>query len=227
MIGDRMKQYENVTRFHLTPRIPVITRIDGRAFSTFCRTFSPFNQLIIDGMIKATMAVAKEMQGFKIAYIQSDEANLVMTDYDDITTQGWFNYNVNKIVSISAAIMTANFGAAVKHPMGLLPIFDARTFNVPENDVANVLLWRAQDWKRNSVSMHARRFFSHKQLHQKSQQVVLDMLSKDHAWKDLPDQHRLGTFIVKTQNGIEIFTNIEPTYLAISALVNPIMPKKL
>ena len=34
-LGDRMKNnYENITRYYLTRRMPVIIRIDGKAFHT-------------------------------------------------------------------------------------------------------------------------------------------------------------------------------------------------
>ena len=36
-LGDRMKGYENAYRFYLPRRMPVIIRIDGRAFHTFTR----------------------------------------------------------------------------------------------------------------------------------------------------------------------------------------------
>ena len=39
-LGDRMKgAYENKYRFYLTERTPVIIRLDGVHFHTFCRGF--------------------------------------------------------------------------------------------------------------------------------------------------------------------------------------------
>ena len=55
------------------------------------------------------MHVSQEMQGFKGAYIQSDEVTFMLTDFDGHETQGWFGYELNKIVSISASLMTAHF----------------------------------------------------------------------------------------------------------------------
>lgn len=36
-IGDRMKNYEQVTRHYLTKRVPIIIRIDGKTFHTFTK----------------------------------------------------------------------------------------------------------------------------------------------------------------------------------------------
>ena len=69
------------------------------------------------------------------------------------------------MVSIAAANMTANFNkllSEAKDGIERLALFDARAFNVPENDMVNAFLWRVKDWKRNSIQMYARSFFSHK-----------------------------------------------------------------
>ena len=36
-LGDRMKQYEYVTRNYLTRKLPVILRLDGKSFHSFTR----------------------------------------------------------------------------------------------------------------------------------------------------------------------------------------------
>jgi len=109
-LGDRMKDYERVSKGLLTPRSPVIVRVDGKAFHTYTKGFDrPFDSRIITSMVESAIEVAKQIQGFKMAYIQSDEASFVFTDYDDINTQGWFSYELQKIVSISASVMTAHF----------------------------------------------------------------------------------------------------------------------
>jgi len=38
-LGDRMKRYENVSKVSLVRRMPVIIRLDGKAFHTFTRGF--------------------------------------------------------------------------------------------------------------------------------------------------------------------------------------------
>lgn len=50
-LNDRMKRYENVARIYLTRRIPVIIRIDGKAFHTFTRGMKkPFDRLLMTAM---------------------------------------------------------------------------------------------------------------------------------------------------------------------------------
>ena len=45
-LGDRMKRYEGVSRTYLVRRMPVIIRIDGKAFHTFTKGFQkPFDMV--------------------------------------------------------------------------------------------------------------------------------------------------------------------------------------
>jgi len=200
-LGNRMKQnYERPARFYLTCRMPVIIRIDGRAFHTFTRNFpKPFSVKFADSMVLAAMAVANEMQGFKLGYVQSDEASFLMTDYDSLQTEPWFGNNKSKIESVSASIMTAAFARCMKLAgVTDLATFDARAFNVPEDEVVNYFLWRAKDWARNSLSVYAQSCFSHNDLQGKSAVDMHEMLhSIGRNWTfDLMDDEKNGTFLI-------------------------------
>lgn len=56
-IGMRMKEYERVTQAHLSRRVPVIIRVDGKAFHTLCKGLDkPFDAGFIDSMEAAATA---------------------------------------------------------------------------------------------------------------------------------------------------------------------------
>lgn len=112
-LGDRMKTYENISRIYLTKRSPVIIRIDGKAFHTFTRGFAkPFDKFFMMAMQETAKHLCKEIAGCKLAYVQSDEISLLLTDYDTIGTQPWFENNLQKLVSVSASIVTLAFNRA-------------------------------------------------------------------------------------------------------------------
>lgn len=198
-IADRMKAYEAASQYRLTPNSPVIIRVDGRAFHTFTRGMKrPFDDVLMNVMVKAAVETAREMQGFKLGYVQSDEASFLLTDYDTHDTAGWFGYEVNKLVSLSASLFTGYFNALF-HGECRPAAFDSRAFVMPRDDVPNVFVWRQQDWTRNSLQMLARAHFSHKQLHGKNRAAMHDMLmlEKGINWAtDLTAQERNGTFIL-------------------------------
>ncbi len=178
-LGDRMKgNYELRNRHYLTRRTPVIVRVDGRAFHSFTKSCSkPFDVNFTNAMTNAARNLFEGMQGCKMAYIQSDEASFVLTDYDKLTTDAWFNYSQSKVESISAATMSAEFNFYIgRYGYPACSVFDAMAFNIPEDEVSNYFLWRAQDWHHKSVSMYAQSSFSPEQLHQKSISDMHEML---------------------------------------------------
>lgn len=202
-LGDRVKRYESVSKPLLTRRTPVFIRVDGKAFHTFTRGCEkPFDKQLVKAMAYATKQTAIRMQGFKLAYVQSDEATFMLCDYDTIETQAWFDYEVNKLVSITASMFTAFFNEWLqKHHNSTttlqgLAFFDARTFNVPEDDYPNVFIWRQRDWERNSVQMLARSIFSQNELNGKKVPEMHEMLiAKGKHWESLPLPYKWGTFI--------------------------------
>jgi len=233
-LGDRMKLHEGAYRRHLTRRMPVVVRVDGRAFHSMTKKWKcsrPFDSQIIYAMLNAATALANEMQGFKVAYIQSDEASFVMTDYDGLHSQGWFDYNHSKIVSISASIMSGRFNTGYLGRNNGDAQFDSRAFNVPREDVSNYFLWRGLDWHRNSIHMYASSVFSHKQLHKKNQNDMKNMLKEEgKSWEDdLCDMTKNGTFLFRDKdapNGISVQCDIRPSYKEISELVEPLINPK-
>ena len=213
-LGDRIKRFEDASRITLVPRMPVVVRLDGRCFSNYTRKcFRPYDAVLQNAMVLAGTKVAEDMQGFKVGYHQSDEISFLITDFDTHETCGWFDYDLRKIVSITASLMTGFFNIEFRrlideynatntgfHPLPTMPAcFDCRAFNVPREDVSNVFLWRAKDWERNSLMMYARSLFSHKELNGKKKTDIHEMLhSKGANWvKDIGEQSRNGTLFYK------------------------------
>jgi len=205
-LGNRMKGYENVSRDFLIKRLPVVIRIDGKAFHTFTKGFDrPFDKNFIDCMNRTTEEVCKEVQGFKCAYVQSDEISIITSDLDTLLTSPWFENNKTKIVSVSASIATAYFNYYIDQYPSLrrgrgLAFFDSRAFNLPFEEVENYLLWRQKDCCRNSLFSVAQSIFSHKQLHGKCQAEVHELLhTKNINWTtDYSSHEKNGRFICRT-----------------------------
>ncbi len=199
-LGDRMKSYyEDRFRTKLTRRIPVIMRLDGKAFHTLLKTFSAYDDTFYNCMRDTTLRLLSEIQGVKGAYIQSDEISILITDYDTLATEAWFDYNIQKMCSVSASFASVTFTTKwFSYGYVDVGIFDCRVFNLPKEEVCNYFIWRQQDWIKNSVQMLARTVFSHKQLHEKSCASMLNMLEeKGLFWDKLESKWKNGTFIRK------------------------------
>lgn len=109
-LGDRMKRYENVPKVRLVRRMPVIVRLDGKAFHTFTRGFvKPFDSLLMQTMNDTMKYLCENIQGCVMAYTQSDEITLVLVDYQTLTSDAWFDNSVEKMCSIAASMATVAF----------------------------------------------------------------------------------------------------------------------
>ena len=195
-LGDRMKEnYENRYRTKLLRRTPVILRLDGKAFHTLTRGCNkPFDEEFNKAMLVTATRLFEQVQGAKLAYIQSDEISILLTDFDTLQTDAWFDYNLQKLCSVSAGYASVFFTDAY----GKTGIFDCRAFNIPKEEVCNYFIWRQKDWERNSLQMLARTHFSNNELHGKKSQDIHDMLHGIGVnWADLEDKYKNGSCIHK------------------------------
>lgn len=204
-LGDRMKRnYENVTRFTLPRRTHTIIRLDGRSFHTYTRQLTrPFDHDFHDNLVTAAMFLCREAQGCKLAFVQSDEISLVLTDYDTIHSEPWFGGVVQKIASVAAGTLSSYFNyCAWVHRNNLesprIGVFDARVFAIPQlAEVLNYLVWRQADATRNSISMTGAHHLGHKTIDHKSTNEIQDMLWREKGvnWNDMPESFKRGTLI--------------------------------
>lgn len=215
-LGQLFKTAEAEFDLKLKSQTPVLIRLDGRAFRTYTRSFKkPFDFRLHKAMVATAAFLCKEIQNTRFAYTQSDEISILLYEKNE-EAQPWFGNRVLKIVSVAAALATAEFNRAVTTEMlnagppyphspfkGTSPrneaIFDARVLNLKPSQVQSYFVWRQMDAIRNSVSGLAQTHFSQKELHKKNRQNMLEMLkSEGIEWTNLEDWERKGSIIVKT-----------------------------
>lgn len=202
--GNRMKRYEDAYRVYLPEKMPVVIRIDGRAFHTFTKGLEkPFDSKLIEMMWETSKFLCANIQGCKLAYHQSDEISLLVTNYDDSDTESWFQNNLQKIVSNSASLATAKFNElrAQFFPNKKLALFDSRAYVLPKEEVARYFLWRQQDASKNSISMVAQANFPHKQLQGLNGAQMQEKLFQEKGinWNNIDTWKKRGACIVKKQ----------------------------
>ena len=233
-LGKRMKDYEMRDRHFLQKRIPVAIRVDMRAGHTFTRGFKrPFDDIFMKSMQETAKYMCENMGNAKFAYVQSDEITIILTDYDTLETDCWFNYRTDKLCSISASMATMAFNRvfvknvdewgrltfpnwdeggtneevdvdllklndAYQRAIGKGAMFDARCFNIPKEEVTNLIYWRQLDATRNSIQMVGQANFSHKELQNKSCNDIQNMLHEQKGinWNDYPTVCKRGAAII-------------------------------
>ena len=239
-LGNRMKTfYEQIPKTKLMRRTPVIIRIDGKAFHTFTRGFKrPFDEILIKTMQETTKYLCENIQGCVLGYTQSDEITLVLVDYQRFESCAWFDYEIQKICSISASMATMKFNQifsdlvtdawnemdyvenkdyleALDKACSKGAMFDARVFNIPKEEVTNCVYWRQLDASRNSIQMVGQANFSHNELHCKTCNDIQDMLmlQKNINWNDFPTHQKRGTCVVRNKIVLESNDIIETVML--------------
>ena len=219
-MGDRMKSYyEDRAKTSLVRRMPVIVRTDGKCFHHFCKRFkSPYDEFFNKAMNDVMKFLCENVQGCKFAERHSDEISLLLTDYETLTTDAFFDYEVQKICSVVASMATAEFcrllvieqrkrgiesnGHSFDSVISLeekWPGFDCRCFNLPKEEVVNYFLWRNKDCTRNSINTLARSYYSAKQLRGKSTSEAQDMLFTEQGvnWNNINPGQKAGFYCIK------------------------------
>lgn len=251
-LGKRMKEfYEAVPKTRLVRRTPVAIRIDGKAFHTFTRGFEkPFDEVLGRAMRETMKYLCENIQGCVLGYTQSDEITLILIDYKKLTSSAWFDYEVQKMCSIAASMATMAFNKyfaeevkkfiASKDPVFISSeeiklvdvyerafekgaMFDARVFNIPKEEVANLIYWRQLDATRNSIQMVGQANFSHSELQNKSCNVIQEMLfqERDINWNDFPTHLKRGSCCVKSDVSVTFATEHEDGPVTTGAVERP------
>lgn len=227
-LGRRMKEnYEKIPQIKLMRRTPVAIRIDGKNFHSWTRGFKrPFDDVLIKSMQDTMEYLCENIQGCVLGYTQSDEITLILQDYRTLTTEAWFNYEVQKMCSVSASMATMKFNKifmekacnfADEHEdddnlcnycdvliraVDKGAMFDARCFNIPKEEVTNLLLWRQLDAMRNSIQMVGRANFSHRELHGKNTSQIDEMLLvRGIDFSTYPIYQQRGSCCIKDDEG--------------------------
>ena len=199
-LGDRMKWYERRYAHQMLPMIPVIARVDGRAFHSFTRGLQrPYDERLSRLMVDTTKFLVEQTNA-RCGYTQSDEISLVWLA-EDPNAELFFGGKLSKICSVVGSLATAYFNKNLEkwlpEKADAIPVFDNRVWEVPVlYEAANYFIWREQDATRNSVQMAAQSIYSHKELQSKNNSELQEMLfAKGINWNDYPRFFKRGTYV--------------------------------
>lgn len=207
-LSSRMKFYEKMTGNleYQPPYLPIIVRLDGRAFHSL-KLNKPFDNELVRALQFCTEYLVKETNAL-IGYHQSDEISLLLYN-TNIKSQIYFNGRTNKINSILASTLSVIFNtyftvssSSLALQLYIKPVvFDCRCFMVPTRQEAiNYFIWREEDAVRNSIQMVAQANFSPKELHCKSCNELQEMLfTKGINWNNYPDEYKRGSYFHKVK----------------------------
>lgn len=200
-IGDEMKRLEAGLEPRLSADGYVIIRVDGRAFHTLTRGMGkPFDPLFVKAMDAAAVATLEALDA-AFAYVQSDEITAVLSPYGRKADSLPFDGRLEKLVTIASSAAASGFTRMFAlHALAMeagrmnnydvpseqfrLPTvsFDARAIHVDDlTGVADNLLWRRVDCRKNAVTAAAQAEFTDSELHGESTMERWQMLADKHG----------------------------------------------
>jgi tRNA(His) 5'-end guanylyltransferase len=118
----------------------------------------------------------------------------------------WWNATVDQLESadpkndfeyqVADKLLTTYANALNKGAM-----FDARCFNIPKEEVTNLIYWRQLDAVRNSIQMVGQANFPHNQLQNKTCDIIQDMLMTEKGinWNDFPTYQKRGSCCIRKE----------------------------
>lgn len=224
-LKEKCEYYRNLNDTRLVPNSYVMVMCDGRAFSKGIKTRfkKPFDEDFIQIMNETAEYICANVQGCKMAYTQSDEISIIITDFEDINSDSFFGFRNCKLLSIISSLATAKFNQLMtKYLFNKrfdkyqefsideisnfidninLYQFDCKCWNIPSyNDVFSWFLYRQIDCVRNSKQQAAQTYLSHKELLGNDTDSQIKMLKEKKGidWhSDYNDGMKYGRFIYK------------------------------
>lgn len=192
----RFKAMEKEKRVYLENGKTYILRMDGKKFSSYLDGFvKPFDEIFRDTMNEVMLECCKEVSGAICGFTNSDEITVVFRK-NNPESEIYLGGECQKIVSVMASFCSTNFNRIffekinsnkytiseeqknIYNKKVLRAVFDARVFQIENDDFFNNVVWRFLDCYRNSISGIARCFFSSRELESKTNSDRLDMLNK-------------------------------------------------
>lgn len=180
---------------------PIVARLDGKNFHAFTKGLArPYDERLSKLMTRVMSFMVDRFQA-NVGYTQSDEITFVWFADSSSVVEYPFDGRLQKMDSLLAAAGTAKFNQEletfVPEKAAELPIFDCRTFVVPNLlEAYHSILWRQQDCTKNAISMAAQSMFSHKSLQGQNSSVMQERMfaEKGVNFNNYPAFFRRGTF---------------------------------
>ena len=222
-LKDRMKALQAERDYRLDDDSYILCHIDGRAFSKMIKKKFrlPFDDEFMRMMDDTASYVCANVQGAKLAYVQSDEITIVITNFkvedgEVLKGSSFFDYRLCKLQSIIASLATAKFNQlytlrmlgmdsdkSFNQQLSEMPFiqFDCKCWDVKEyNDMFAWFKFRQNDCIRNSKQQFAQAYCPHKELLNKNadEQVAYCKLKTGKDWTELHGKYKYGRLVYRT-----------------------------
>lgn len=132
-------------------------------------------------------------------------------EWGRLTFPDWDNGGTDKVLDENLLKLNDVYQKAIEKGA----LFDSRVFNIPKEEVTNLILWRQFDATRNSIQMVGQANFSHNELQGKTCNQIQDMLHelRNINWNDFPTTQKRGSCCVRNSYAVSIDGIREEVYI--------------
>lgn len=225
-LKDKQEYFRSLTDYKLIPNSYTIAFLDGHCFSQMVKKKYklPYDEKFMKYMDETAKYLLQNIQGAKLAYVQSDEISILITDFDTPETDACFGYRLCKMQSLFASMAAGiynklvaideineyekvlddiPFGRASDAVADMKPAaFDCKVWAVPSyNEAFGWFLYRQHDCTRNSKQQAAQTYLSHKSLLKLSADEQIEKLKSEKGidWYQYTDGEKYGRLIYKVK----------------------------
>jgi len=225
-----LDEFESIYDIKLPPHNQIVIRLDGVNFKKLTKNFTkPFDS-VFSSIMETTMAeVAKKITGCYYAYTASDEVNFILDTNKDNTL--YQNGRVQKIDSIVASMFSIEFyknfvtfllqyqetvenndetkdNSVIAERIQTFwnfvnsqPVFDARCFAIPNEDIENYLAYRQNDCITNGINAMASMHFKHNEIIKlNTKQLRGKLFDVGDPWESMPEEFKFGIGYLKDRD---------------------------
>lgn len=204
-LGDRCKRFEAAeSDRRAMPGLPVLARLDGRAFHTLTRGLGrPFDERFGACMLETARFLLEDLRA-TVAYTQSDEITLLWAPPragGDLPFDGRFQKLCSVAAGLASAVFYREMLARIPEKADSVPCFDARVWQVPSREAAlEVFAWREEDATKNSLQMAARAYYPHADVHERGGPELHELLhARGVNWNDYPARFKRGVYVRRAE----------------------------
>lgn len=137
----------------------------------------------------------------KICSISSSMATMAFNKYFAENAKHWVSISGREIFEALTFEQRMAYECTLNNAVNKGAMFDSRCFNIPKEEVANLIYWRQLDATRNSIQMVGQANFSHNELQGKTCNQIQDMLHELRGinWNDYPTTQKRGSCCIRNE----------------------------
>lgn len=210
-LAERMKKFEDISRYKVSPKQPVMIRLSARGFSKFRSQngLTKFDSRISNMFMKTMLQVGEAINQIEYGYHYSDEVIFFLKDYKTKKQEQYFNGNIQNINSLITSKFTYLFNKnsewiyPVENP---IPVeFTCKVFTLPMYEVANYFINHQRESIKFIVNEIAKDLFTQEELFHKGTPEKIEMIQSRDGLNYTTVPYWKGVAIKKIE--VELRTN--------------------